>query len=86
MKFCIIGFGVFGKNFVCNLMVFGVEVLVIDWKEENVFVIKDEVGVVVMMDFDDLLLLECFLISEMDVVIIVIGDDFEVLMFMMVWV
>ncbi len=82
MKFCIIGLGVFGKTLARNLTALGVEVLAIDRKEENVSIIKDEVGAAAVMDFDDPSPLERFPIDEMDAVIIAIGDDFEASMLM----
>lgn len=84
MKCCIIGLGVFGKNLALNLAQLGSEVLAIDRREENVSVIKDEVGAAVVMDFEDTTPLSRFAISEMDAVIIAIGDDFEASMAMTV--
>lgn len=82
MKFCIIGLGVFGKTLARNLTSLGVEVLAIDRKEENVSIIKDEVGASAVMDFEDPSPLERFPIDDMDAVIIAIGDDFEASMLM----
>ena len=77
MKCCIIGLGVFGKNLAINLAKLGAEVLAIDRREENVSLIKDEVGAAVTMDFDDPTPLERLAIHEMDAVVVAIGDDFE---------
>ncbi len=84
MKCCIIGLGVFGKNLALNLAQLGAEVLAIDRREENVSVIKDEVGAAVVMDFEDTTPLSRFAIGDMDAVIIAIGDDFEASMAMTV--
>ncbi len=84
MKCCIIGLGVFGKNLAINLAQLGAEVLAIDRREENVSVIKDEVGAAVVMDFEDTTPLSRLAINEMDAVIIAIGDDFEASMAMTV--
>ncbi|MFH1499565.1 MAG: TrkA family potassium uptake protein [Verrucomicrobiota bacterium] len=84
MKCCIIGLGVFGKNLAINLAQLGAEVLAIDRREENVSVIKDEVGAAIVMDFEDTSPLTRLAIGEMDAVIIAIGDDFEASMAMTV--
>ncbi len=77
MKCCVIGLGVFGRNLAINLAQLGADVLAIDRREENVSLIKDEVGAAVVMDFDDPTPLAHFPIAEMDAVVIAIGDDFE---------
>lgn len=77
MKCCIIGLGVFGKNLAINLAQLGAEVLAIDRREENISLVKDQVGAAAVMDFEDTSPLASFPISEMDVIIIAIGDDFE---------
>src|SRR5690606_8772143 len=84
MKCCIIGLGVFGKNLAINLAQLGAEVLAIDRKEENVYVIKDEVGAAIVMDFEDTTPLARLAIGDMDAVIVAIGDDFEASMAMTV--
>ncbi|MBC8040666.1 MAG: TrkA family potassium uptake protein, partial [Opitutaceae bacterium] len=84
MKCCIIGLGVFGKNLALNLAQLGAEVLAIDRREENISLIKDEVGAAVVMDFEDTSPLARLAINEMDAVIIAIGDDFECSMAMTV--
>ncbi|AHF90255.1 K+ transport system, NAD-binding component [Opitutaceae bacterium TAV1] len=77
MKCCVIGLGVFGKNLAINLAQLGADVLAIDRREENVSLIKDEVGAAVVMDFDDPTALAGFPIAEMDAVVVAIGDSFE---------
>lgn len=77
MKCCIIGLGVFGKNLAINLAQLGAEVLAIDRREENVALIKDEVGAAIVMDFEDTTPLGRLALHEMDAVVIAIGDDFE---------
>lgn len=84
MKCCIIGLGVFGKNLALNLAQLGAEVLAIDRREENVSVIKDEVGAALVMDFEDTTPLSRLALHDMDAVIIAIGDDFEASMAMTV--
>ncbi|MFA6961842.1 MAG: TrkA family potassium uptake protein [Opitutaceae bacterium] len=84
MKCCIIGLGVFGKNLAINLAQLGAEVLAIDRKEENISMIKDEVGAAVIMDFEDTTPLARFGIGDMDAVVVAIGDDFEASMAMTV--
>jgi trk system potassium uptake protein TrkA len=77
MKCCIIGLGVFGKNLAINLAQLGAEVLAIDRREENVSLVKDEVGAAIVMDFEDPSPLGRLAIPDMDAVVIAIGDDFE---------
>jgi trk system potassium uptake protein TrkA len=84
MKCCIIGLGVFGKNLAINLAQLGAEVLAIDRREENVSLIKDEVGAAIVMDFADTTPLARLAIHEMDAVVVAIGDDFECSMAMTV--
>lgn len=84
MKCCIIGLGVFGKNLAINLAQLGAEVLAIDRREENVSLVKDEVGAAIVMDFEDTSPLARLAIDEMDAVVIAIGDDFECSMAMTV--
>lgn len=77
MKCCIIGLGVFGKNLALQLSRLGAEVLAIDRKEENVALVKDEVGAALVMDFDDPTPLSRLPVSELDAVVVAIGDSFE---------
>ncbi|MDR0902520.1 MAG: TrkA family potassium uptake protein [Opitutaceae bacterium] len=77
MKCCVIGLGVFGRNLAINLAQLGADVLAIDRREENISLVKDEVGAAVVMDFRDTTPLARFPIAEMDAVVIAIGDDFE---------
>jgi len=84
MKCCIIGLGVFGKNLAIDLAQLGAEVLAIDRREENVSLIKDEVGAAIVMDFEDTTPLGRLAINDMDAVVIAIGDDFEASMAMTV--
>jgi trk system potassium uptake protein TrkA len=77
MKCCILGLGVFGRNLATDLAQLGAEILGMDPKEENVSLVKDEIGTAVIADFNDPAILDNFPIREMDAVIIAIGDDFE---------
>lgn len=77
MKCCIIGLGVFGKTLARDLAQMGADILAIDRREENVSLIKDEVGAALVMDFKEASVLDSLPIREMDVVIMAIGDDFE---------
>lgn len=77
MKCCIVGLGVFGRNLALHLAQLGAEVLAIDRKEENVVAIKDDVAAALTLDFRDPTPLERLPVTEMDVVAIAIGDDFE---------
>lgn len=77
MKCCIIGLGVFGKTLARDLAQLGADVLAIDRREDNVSMVKDDVGAAVVMDFEDPSPLAHFPIDEMEAVIVAIGDDFE---------
>lgn len=77
MKCCIIGLGVFGKNLAQDLAQLGADVLAIDRREENISLIKSEVGAAIVMDFDDPTPLGNLPIAEMDAVVVAIGDNFE---------
>lgn len=55
----------------------GAEVLAIDPREENVAAVKDVVDAAVELDFSDPTPFAQFPISEMDAVLIAIGDNFE---------
>jgi trk system potassium uptake protein TrkA len=77
MKCLIVGLGVFGRNLALQLGQLGAEVVALDRREENVAAIKDEVAAAAVIDFADTAPLARFPLSEMDAVVIAIGDDFE---------
>lgn len=77
MKYCVIGLGVFGKHLCSHLASLGAEVLAIDPREENVAAVKDVVSTAVELGFSDPGPFEQYPISEMDAVVIAIGDNFE---------
>lgn len=77
MKCLIVGLGVFGRNLALQLSLLGAEIVVLDRKEDNVSMIKDDVAAAAVIDFADTSALTRFSIEDMDAVIIAIGDDFE---------
>ncbi|MCU0792148.1 MAG: TrkA family potassium uptake protein [Opitutaceae bacterium] len=77
MKCLIVGLGVFGRNLAIQLAQLGAEVVALDRKEDNISAIKDEVAAAAVIEFSDSSVLGRFPLSEMDAVIIAIGDDFE---------
>lgn len=77
MKCLIVGLGVFGRNLALHLNQLGAEIVALDRKDENVAAVKDEVAVAAVIDFADTTALTRFPISELDAVVIAIGDDFE---------
>lgn len=77
MKYCVIGLGIFGRHLCTHLASLGAEVLAIDLREENVAAVKDVVDAAVELDFSDPLPFAQFPISDMDAVVIAIGDNFE---------
>lgn len=77
MKACIIGLGVFGRSLATTLAQLGVEVMAFDLDETLVAAVKDEVSVAAVLDASKLEALQAFPLSEMDVVVVGIGQDFE---------
>jgi trk system potassium uptake protein TrkA len=77
MKCCVIGLGTFGQNLSLELARLGAEVLAVDYREENISLVKDEVADARVMDFADTTVLEKLSLREMDAVVVAIGDNFE---------
>jgi len=77
MKFCIIGLGIFGTNLARVLNRLGGEVLAVDRDPERVDFLKDEVAHALVLDSTDVRSLRQLPLSEMDSVIVAIGEDFE---------
>jgi trk/ktr system potassium uptake protein len=76
-KFCVIGLGYFGKNLALQLSRAGAEVIAIDFHEEIVDKIGDEVTHAVCMDATDKKGLISLGLGSMDAVIVAIGEGFE---------
>ncbi|MFD2516203.1 potassium channel family protein [Pontibacter locisalis] len=79
-KFAVIGLGIFGNSIARTLAERGAEVLAIDYNEEYVEAIKEEVAYAVALDATDLRALEAQNIQDMDAVVVAIGENFEALL------
>lgn len=76
-KFAIIGLGQFGFRVAKQLALRGAEVLAIDKDEDRMERIKDEVAYAVTLDATDLKALSSQNISDMDAVLVAIGENIE---------
>ncbi len=76
-KFCVIGLGYFGYHISIYLTEMGAEVIAIDNREEIIENIKDKVELALVMDASDSKALKNLDISDVDAVIVAIGEDFE---------
>ncbi len=76
-KFAVIGLGQFGYAVAKNLADRGAEVLAIDKDIERVEMIKDDVAYAVTLDSTDLKALKSQNISEMDGILLAIGENIE---------
>jgi len=79
-KFAVIGLGTFGSSIAKALAERGAEVLAIDNDESHIEAIKDEVAFAVTMDSTDKKALQVQNISDVDVAIVAIGENFEALL------
>lgn len=77
MKFCIIGLGYFGKNLALSLARARTEVLAVDILPNKVDDVKDDVSHAVIMDSSQPEALAKLPLSDMDAVIVAIGENFE---------
>ncbi len=76
-KFAVIGLGQFGSAICKKLSEKGAEVIAIDIDEDKVEDIKEHVAYAVQLDSTDLRALQSQNISEMDAVVVSIGQNFE---------
>lgn len=76
-KFCVIGLGHFGFHLATRLNESGAEVLAIDSRDDIVELISERVTQAICMDSTDKRALENLGLSDMDTVIVAIGEDFE---------
>lgn len=76
-KYCVIGLGYFGLNLSLRLSEAGAEVLAIDIKPENIEKIKDKVTHCICLDARDSSALRNLGLTDMDAVIVAIGEGFE---------
>lgn len=77
MKFCIIGLGYFGQNLALTLSRSRIEVLAVDLLAAKVDAVKDDVSHAVIADTSQLDALARLPLSDMDAVIVAIGEGFE---------
>ncbi|NLR93176.1 MULTISPECIES: potassium channel family protein [Flammeovirga] len=76
-KYAIIGLGQFGSSVARNLASLGAEVMAIDREIELVDLIKDDVAYAVALDSTDVKALKSQSITEMDAVLVAIGENVE---------
>lgn len=76
-KFAVIGLGRFGRSIARTLASRGAEVLAIDRDEDKVESLKDEVAYAVALDSADIKALKSQNITDMDAVVVAIGENFE---------
>ncbi|ANQ50120.1 TrkA family potassium uptake protein [Flammeovirga sp. MY04] len=76
-KYAIIGLGQFGSSVARNLAGLGAEVMAIDRELELVDLIKDDVAYAVALDSTDVKSLKSQSITEMDAVLVAIGENVE---------
>lgn len=76
-KFAVIGLGQFGTSIARTLAGRGAEVLAIDVSLEKVEAMKDDVAYAVALDSTDVKALQAQNITEMDAVVVAIGENFE---------
>lgn len=83
-KFAVIGLGRFGTRIAKTLSNRGAEVIAIDISITKVDALRDDVSLPVCMDSTDLKNLKAQNISEVDAVVLAIGEDFESLLLTLV--
>ena len=73
----VIGMGRFGRHCARTISNLGHDVMAVDWKEKNIDAIKDVVTSCQIGDATDSQFMQTLGISDFDVAIICIGDDFQ---------
>jgi trk system potassium uptake protein TrkA len=79
-KFAVIGLGQFGTAIAKTLADRGAEVLAIDYDEDYVEDIKEDVAYAVALDATDIKSLRAQNIQDMNAVVVAIGENFEALL------
>lgn len=79
-RFAVIGLGRFGTKIAKTLSHRGAEVIAIDSDDSKVDYLRDDVGYAITMDSTDVKALEAVNISDMDAVVVAIGENFEALL------
>ena len=80
LKIAVIGLGQFGRAIATALTKCGAEVLAIDNREEVVDNMSDQVSAAVTLDATDKKALQSVNITDMDAVVVAIGQDMEQLL------
>jgi len=80
LRFAVIGIGRFGTAIATKLAMKGAEVIAIDSDQDRINGIKDKVTYSVALDSTDINALQAQNITEMDAVVISIGEDFQSLL------
>jgi len=80
LRFAVIGIGRFGTAIATKLAIKGAEVIAIDSNQDRINSIKDDVTYSVVLDSTDINALKSQNITEMDAVVISIGEDFQSLL------
>ncbi len=80
LRFAVIGIGRFGTAIATKLAMKGAEVIAIDSNQDRINGIKDKVTYSVALDSTDINALQAQNITEMDAVVISIGEDFQSLL------
>lgn len=80
LRFAVIGIGRFGTAIATKLAIKGAEVIAIDSNQDRINSIKDNVTYSVVLDSTDINALKSQNITEMDAVVISIGEDFQSLL------
>lgn len=76
-KFAVIGVGKYGSTIACRLADKGTQVFAFDSSEEKIEAIKDKVAFAVALDSTDEKALLTQNISDLDAVVVAIGENFE---------
>ena len=76
-KFAVIGVGKYGSTIACRLADKGTQVFAFDNSEEKIEAIKDKVAFAVTLDSTDEKALQTQNISDLDAVVVAIGENFE---------
>jgi trk system potassium uptake protein len=76
-KFAVIGIGRYGITIAKSLAEKGAQVFAFDSREDRIEIIKDDVAFAVTMDTTDVKALMSQNITEMDAVVLAIGENFE---------
>ena len=79
-RYAVIGLGIFGNSIARTLASRGAEVMAIDYNDDKVDLIKDDVAYAVTLDSTDRRALVAQNIQDTDAVVVAIGENFEALL------